>query len=101
MPEMPMLIHDFLKANKDALQSQLPETAGGTVSSKSSSQFGIGNYHSSDNKSLRFVIAGAAVLVTSGLWAAASVIASAGNVSGWVYFSGVVGILLIGRGLLR
>ena len=101
MPEMPMLVHDFLKANKDVLRAQLPETAGGTVSSRSAMQQGSGNYRSSDDKSLRYVIAGAAILVTTGLWAGATLLAASEHPTWWTFLAAIAGLLLIVRGLVR
>ena len=101
MPEMPMLVHDFLKANKDVLRAQLPETAGGTVSSRSAMQQGSGNYRSSDDKSLRYVIAGAAILVTTGVWAGAILLAASEHPTWWTFLAAIAGLLLIVRGLVR
>ena len=99
MPEMPMLVHGFLKANKDVLHSQLPETAGGTSSGRLSAQHG--NYRSPDDKSLRYVIAGAAILITAGLWSGATLLATGGQPSLLSYLAAISGFLLILRGLFR
>ena len=101
MPEMPMLVHGFLKANKDVLHSQLPETAGGTVSGRSSAHHGVGNHRSPDDKSLRYVIAGAAILISAGLWSGATLIAVGEQPSLLAYLAAITGLLLIVRGLFR
>ena len=96
-----MLVHGFLKANKDVLHSQLPETAGGTVNGRSSTQHGTGNYRSPDDKSLRYVIAGAAILVTAGLWSGATLIAIGEQPSLLAYLAAISGLLLMLCGLFR
>ncbi len=90
MPEMPMLVHNYLQLQNKAMSQGL------THNGQS------GNTHSPDSgRSLSFSIAGAALLVSAALVASAGIVSGATSVSVWVGGAGLVGAVLLVIGLKR
>ncbi|MFK7859108.1 MAG: ubiquinone biosynthesis regulatory protein kinase UbiB [Granulosicoccus sp.] len=92
MPEMPMLVHDFLK-----LQNQ----AAGLVTTQSGKTGLPARQAQAQHSalSLRRCIAGASLLIVAGLLGAASMIRSDGEVSWWIWITGLAGLGFLGLGL--
>jgi len=87
MPYMPMLVHDYLQAQKQAGQDQVKYPFSGVQNKQ-------------DSSALRSTVAGSALLLS------ASVIGAAITVSGgasiwWCWLVGLTGIALILRGLFK
>ena len=90
MPEMPMLVHNYLQLQNQAMSQGL------THNGQS------GNTRSPDSgRSLSFSIAGAALLVSAALVASAGIVSGAPSVSVWVGGTGLVGAVLLVIGLKR
>ncbi len=90
MPEMPMLVHNYLQLQNKAMSQGL------THNGQS------GNTHSPDSgRSLSFSIAGAALLISAALVASAGIVSGATSVSVWVGGAGLVGAVLLVIGLKR
>lgn len=94
MPEMPMLVHDFLRLQNQSLsQGMVPSSAG---FSGSPSRAGSGS-----SKALRRTISGAALVVAAALLSSAHLISSEAGTPWWVWGMGVVGVVYLLVGLKR
>lgn len=93
MPEMPLLVRDFLAMSNQSMRDARPNTAGGSMSRQQGSR-------KEGGRSLRLVIAGAAVVVATSLFGAASVSAGAAPSSLAMVGMGV-GLVLLLVGLWR
>jgi len=93
MPEMPMLVHDYLKfANHNASQ----------VMNESSSSLSFREQRAQRGAlSLRRSITGASLVILSGLLGAASIVAANGSVHWLIWVAGFVGIAFLFVGLRR
>ena len=93
MPEMPMLVHDFLAMRNQSMRDVQPLTAGGSRTSRDVSC-------ADERRGLRLVVAGAAVMVAGALFGAASV--ASGTSPSMLSVMGVVaGLVLLLTGLWR
>ena len=90
MPEMPMLMHDYVQLKNKAMSQGFTGNA-----FESGSRMTGG----SANRSLRFSIAGAAILISAALLGAATMVNSDAGLSWWVWSMGLVGVALLGLGL--
>lgn len=94
MPEMPMLVHDFLAMRNQFMRDARPQTAGGSQSVRNAS----GQSASSD-RGLRRVVAGASLTVGAALFGAAFIVS--GQSSPLLVTVALLGGLgLLGVGLL-
>lgn len=89
MPYMPMLVHDYLQANK--------QPTGSLQKSDGNPFFNQQAAHST--KLLRYTIAGGVTLVSASLLSAAYIVQSA-SVPWWCFFLTIVGLIVLLRGLL-
>lgn len=102
MPEMPMLMHDFLAMRNQSMRDSRPQTAGASIAGHTRGRAGgrAGSRAGSrtSERGLRSVIAGAAVTLAAALFGAAGV-ASGDAPSLIVKLSIVGGLVLLGIGL--
>ncbi|MFT4727009.1 MAG: ubiquinone biosynthesis protein [Granulosicoccus sp.] len=86
MPEMPMLIHDYMQLKNKSMSQGLT----GNVFESTS-----GGAGASGSRSLRFSIAGAATLVSAALLGAAHIVDAQANLPWWVSSMALVGVGLL------
>ena len=91
MPEMPMLVHDYLKLANHNASSLINDTGGNTIASHDRSM-------QRSSLALRRSITGASLVIVAGLLGAASMLASGGDVLWWIWALGFLGLgyLLVG-----
>ena len=92
MPEMPMLLHDYVQLKNKAMSHGY---TGNTFESTS------GNADTPASRQLRFSIAGAATLLSAALIGAAHIVGGDADVPWWVWCLGVLGAGLMTNGLRR
>jgi len=92
MPEMPMLMHDYIQLKNKAMSQGF---AGNTFESASEA------LSLSGNRSLQFSIAGSATLVSSALLGAAYIVGAHASTPWWVWLMALVGAGLLILGLRR
>jgi len=100
MPYMPMLVHDYLQANKPPSSGVGLHGVGvhssGAKGSVQQKKAGLSSSHSASL--LRQTVAGAAVFVSASLLAAANIVQGVG-VPWWCWLLGIIGIVVLARGL--
>ncbi len=88
MPEMPMLIHDYLKFQNQAVNH------GGVISAGKNTIPGV-----RQSFALRNSITGASLVIVAGLLASASMISAEGDIAWWIGLLGLVGVGFLLAGL--
>ena len=92
MPEMPMLLHDFVQLQNQVVRESLEN---GSPSS------GHRTTPSAHSKALRYSITGASLVLVSGLLASAFVISNQPSIAWWIWLMAIVGAIYLVLGLRR
>lgn len=93
MPDMPMLVHDYLKLQNQAMSE-------GQHSSEHNPYL-IKNKTKDSGRSLHYSIAGAALVVSSALLGSAGIVSGQDSTSIWVWLAGAFGVGLLLLGLIK
>lgn len=104
MPEMPMLIHDFLVLQNQAMRDGAPP--GGYASGRAreprpADGRRLTGSGAEANRGLRWSIAGAALIVSAALLAAAHVVTAGAGIPGFDWVVAMAGVVCLLRGLWR
>ena len=94
MPDMPMLVHDYLKLQNHAA----------TMATSASGNREIPLDHAQTQQSavaLRRSIAGASLVIVAGLLGAASMISDGGEIRWWIWLPGLSGMVLLAVGVRK
>jgi len=94
MPDMPMLVHDYLKLQNHAA----------TMATSASGNREIPLNHAQTQQSavaLRRSIAGASLVIVAGLLGAASMISDGGEIRWWIWLPGLSGMVLLAVGVRK
>ncbi|ASJ70154.1 ubiquinone biosynthesis regulatory protein kinase UbiB [Granulosicoccus antarcticus] len=96
MPELPMMMHDFIDMQNKTMHKELAESD--RHSHRSGSGRGRGRRESS-GKALRYSITGAAALISAAMLSSAFVMSATAAVPYWVGFVALVGVVYLVVGL--
>ena len=101
MPDMPMLVHDFLQLQNQAIASNATASGSQSRTMQRTRQYGVNPGAAQRSIGLRCTIAGAAMTVAAALFGSAYVLSRQADSPWWVMVAGAAGVLLLLVGLLR